>query len=185
MPRIPPLPPEDWDAELRAILERRPAPARVPLGAHNIFSTLARHQGLFTAWMPFAGYMLAGGVLSSRERELLILRTGYNCGSDYEWAQHVRIALAVGIDREEIDRVVRGPGADGWGEQERALLQAADELHRDAKISQATWTQLSSHFDEQGLIEIPILVGQYHLVAFALNSLEVELEEGLEGLPGQ
>jgi 4-carboxymuconolactone decarboxylase len=135
--------------------------------------------------MPFAGYMLAGGVLSARQRELLILRTGYNCGSDYEWAQHVRIALAVGIGREEIDRVVQGPSAEGWGEQERALLQAADELHRDAKISQGTWTQLSSSFDERGLIEIPILVGQYHLVAFALNSLEVELEEGLEGLPGK
>ena len=28
-----------------------------------------------------------------------------------------------------------------------------------------------------------MLVGHYHLVAYALNSLEVELDEGLEGLP--
>jgi hypothetical protein len=33
------------------------------------------------------------------------------------------------------------------------------------------------------MIEIAMLVGHYHMVAFALNSLEVELDEGLEGLP--
>lgn len=184
MARIPPLQPDEWDLEVRAILERRPAPAQVALGEHNIFSTLARHKALFTAWLPFAGYLLGRGTLSARERELLILRTAHNCGSDYEWGQHVRIALAVGISRGEVDRITQDPSAAGWSEQERTLLQAADELHRDAKISEATWTRLAAAFDDQGLIEIPILVGQYHLVAFALNSLEVELDEGLEGLPG-
>jgi hypothetical protein len=28
-----------------------------------------------------------------------------------------------------------------------------------------------------------MLIGQYHMVAFALNSLGVELDEGLEPLP--
>ena len=30
-----------------------------------------------------------------------------------------------------------------------------------------------------------MLVGHYHLVAYALNSLEVELDDGLEGLPSR
>ena len=185
MPRISPLQQDDWDAELRAILERRPAPAHVALGEHNIFSTLARNKALFTAWMPFAGHLLSRGVLPGRERELLILRTGYNCGSDYEWGQHVRIGLAAGLSRAEIDRIAVGPSAAEWSPEDRALLQAADELHRDAKISDATWARLAASFDEQALIEITVLVGQYHLVAFALNSLEVELDEGLEGLPSE
>jgi hypothetical protein len=29
-----------------------------------------------------------------------------------------------------------------------------------------------------------MLIGQYHMVAFALNSLGVELDDGLEALPG-
>ena len=29
-----------------------------------------------------------------------------------------------------------------------------------------------------------MLIGQYHMVAFTLNSLGVEQDEGLEGLPG-
>lgn len=183
MARIPPLPPEQWDEELSAILERKPAPAQVALGEHNIFSTLARNKELFKLWMRFAGYLLGRGALTPRARELLILRTGYNCGSDYEWGQHVRIALAVGMQRDEIERVAQGPDAGAWSEEERTLLRAADELHRDSKISAETWAQLAASFDEQGLIEITMLVGNYHLVAFALNSLEVELDDGLEGLP--
>jgi len=183
MPRIQPLPPEQWDAEQRAILERRTPGGQVALGELNIFSTLARHPELFAVWMPFGGYLLGRGVLPGRQRELLILRTAYNCGSDYEWGQHVRIAGLLGMARDEIDRIPAGPSAPGWSDEDRSLLQAADELHRDAKISSATWAELASGFDEPALIEIPMLVGEYHMVAFALNSVEVDLDEGVEGLP--
>ncbi len=183
MSRIPPLPEPDWDDELRAILQARPPGLDSRLGDNNIFPTFARHKGLFKAWLPFAGFLLGGGVLSARERELLILRTGHNCTSAYEWGQHVRISEDIGISHEEILRVAEGPDAAAWPPAEASLLRAADELHEHSKISDDTWTALGDSHDERGLIEIAILVGHYHLVAFALNSLEVELDEGLEGLP--
>src|SRR5262249_14956821 len=97
--------------------------------------------------------------------------------------QHVRIGAAAGLSREEIMRVAAGPDARGWSAQDTALLRAADELHAQAKISEATWGLLRERFEEAALIEIAMLVGHYHMVAFALNSLEVDLDEGLEGLP--
>jgi 4-carboxymuconolactone decarboxylase len=183
MPRVPPLAESEWSEELRRILDRRPPGIELRLGDNNIFTTLARHPDLFRAWLPFGGFLLGGGVLPARERELLILRTGFNCASDYEWGQHVRIAEQIGIGSEEIARVAAGPHAAGLSPEDAVLLRAADELHADAKISEQTWQQLSEGYDERGLIEIAILVGQYHMVAFALNSLEVELDEGLQGLP--
>jgi alkylhydroperoxidase family enzyme len=184
MPRIPPLPEDEWGDEVRPILEAEPNTLTGRLGDNNIFATLARHPGLFKAWLPFGGFLLGGGVLPARERELLILRTGFNCGSPYEWGQHVRISEeGLGMPREEVLRVAEGPDAEGWSEADAALLRAADELHADAKIGDATWAALARTYDERGLIEIAMLVGHYHLVAFALNSLGVELDEGLEGLP--
>jgi 4-carboxymuconolactone decarboxylase len=165
------------------VLGVRPPAFDTRLGENNIFSTLARHTDLFRAWLPFGGFLLGGGVLPARERELLILRTGWNCSSPYEWGQHVRISESLGIEREEIERVAAGPDADGWSAGEATLLRAADELHEQAKISDGTWERLAETYDERGLIEITMLVGHYHMVAFALNSLEVELDEGLEGLP--
>lgn len=165
MARIDPLPEDQLGDELPE-----------PLRSLNIFRTLARHPDLFKAWMPFGGYLLTAGTLSPRDRELLILRTAVNCRSSYEWGQHVQISLGVGIDRETIDRV-----ADG--REDSPLLRAADELHETARISDDTWEELAETYDERQLIEIPMLVGQYHMVAFALNSLGVEQDEGLEGLP--
>ena len=95
----------------------------------------------------------------------------------------MRIAEALGMDRAEIMRVADGPQADAWSAADAALLRAADELHERAKISDGTWARLAESYDERSLIELTMLVGHYHLVAYALNSLEVELDEGLDGLP--
>lgn len=185
MPRIPPLPEPEWQDDIRSILQARPPALNSRLGDNNIFSTLARHPDLFRAWLRFGGFLLGAGVLPARERELLILRTGHNCGSDYEWGQHVRISEGLGMTREEILRVAAGPDAAGLSQEDAVLLRAADELHARSKIADGTWAQLAESHDERGLIEIPILVGHYHLVAYALNSLEVELDDGLEGLPAR
>jgi 4-carboxymuconolactone decarboxylase len=185
MPRIPPLPDENWDEELEAILGRRSPGLAGRLGDNNIFPSLARHKDLFRAWLPFGTHLLYRGTLPSRERELLILRTALNCGSAFEWGQHVRIAESIGVSNAEIRRRAAGPDAAGWSVADAALLRAADELHHNAKISDRTWAELAGTYDERGLIEITMLVGHYHVVAFALNCLEVELDDGLESLPDQ
>lgn len=178
-PRIPALPAADRDDQAQELLG---GVGGLTGPASNIFDTLVRHPGLFRKWLPFGGKLLSGK-LPARDRELLILRTGWLCRSAYEWGQHVLIARSVGITDEEIARVVQGSDAPGWDPFERALLMAADELHDDACISDATWAALAERYDERQLIELPMLVGHYHMVAFTLNSLGVTREEGVPGLP--
>ena len=148
----------------------------------NIFSTLVQAPGLFRRWLPFGGKLLSGK-LPARDRELLILRTAWNCRAGYEWGHHVAIGLESGLTRQEVDRVPDGPAAN-WPTPDALLLQAADELHAEQRMSDATWEGLSSRYDTQQLIELPMLVGHYHLVAMTLNTLGVELEPGYEDLPG-
>ncbi len=179
-PRIAPLPPEDRDPRLDDVM----ALLRAPDGGElNIFTTLARHPKLFRKWSDFGGVLLAGGLLLPRDRELLVLRTGWNCRSPYEWGQHVLIGLRSGLSQEEIDRIADGPDAVGWSAADATLLRAADELHGEFRIGDATWAALAERYDEQQLIEVCMLVGQYHLVAFTLNSLGVEPEAGLPPMP--
>lgn len=179
-PRIPPLPREERSPEVEELL----AGARVGRDDDlNIFATLVRHPRLAKRWLAFAGTILLRGELPPRDRELLILRTAYRCRADYEWGQHTRIGRQAGLGDDEIGRVPGGPDADGWSPFDAALLRAADELHDGAVISEPTWAVLAERYDERQLIEVPMLVGQYHLVAFTLNSLGVEPEPGVEGLP--
>jgi 4-carboxymuconolactone decarboxylase len=181
-PRIPPLPPEEQDEPTRELL----AQVRIADAPHaptaNIFSTLVRHPGLFRRWLPFGGKLLAGK-LPARDRELLILRTGWLCQAEYEWAQHTIIGRAVGLSEAEIDRIREGPEAAGWDSSEATLLRAADQLHASARIDDSTWDELAARYDEAQLIEVPMLVGAYHMVAFTLNSLGVPLEPGVAGFP--
>jgi alkylhydroperoxidase family enzyme len=179
-PRIPPLPPDEQDEQARELLGAASAPGAP---ASNIFTTFVRHPFLFRKWLPFGGKLLAGK-LPARDRELLILRTGWRCGSPYEWGQHVLIARQCGITDEEIERVKAGPDAPGWSSDDAALVRAADELHDDHVIGDATWAALSGRYDERQLIEVPMVVGHYHLVAFTLNSLGVQREPGVPGLDG-
>jgi 4-carboxymuconolactone decarboxylase len=188
-PRISPLPESEWSDGQRELLDAilldtfgSPAPD-VPRSDDNVFTTLVRHEGLFKVWLRFGGFLLSRGELPARERELLILRAGFNCGSDYEWGQHARLAEKLGLPREEIDRVAAGPDAEGWSEADSTLLRAADELHEAAKISDETWALLAETYGERALIEIPMVVGHYTMLAFALNSLGVAPDDGLEPLP--
>ena len=148
----------------------------------NLFATLAHHPKLLKRWAAFGGTLLFGGALPARDREILILRTAVRCGAEYEWGQHVGLGLHAGLSPEEIERIA-GDDREGWSELEIALLDAADELHTGSVISDATWQRLAAMYDYPQLIEVCMVVGQYHLAAFTLNSLGVEPEPGAPGLP--
>ena len=178
-PRVPPLPVDQIDPELRKSLALGDPPGPVL----NIFRTLAQHPKLMKRWLVFGSHVLGRSTLPPRERELVILRIGWLCRSAYEWGQHVKIGELVGLTPAEIERIPRGADGPGWSELDRALLRATDELHADAFISDATWAALSKHLDTRQLIDLVFAVGQYNLVSMALNTLGVQPEPGLPPLP--
>ena len=179
-PRVEPLPESEWSDELRDLLGNL---ARIDGRVINIFATLAHHPKLLKRWLVFGNHVLAKQTLSRRDREIAILRIGWLCRAEYEWAQHVVIARGAGLDDDDIERITRGPDAPGWSPAEEAILRATDELHADAMIGDATWKALSRHFERQQVMDLVFTVGQYNLVSMALNSFGVQLDPGLDGFP--
>jgi 4-carboxymuconolactone decarboxylase len=152
------------------------APDGSPL---NIFATLAHHPALLRRWLVFAAHVLAKNSLTPRDRELLILRAGWRCRSQYEFSQHAVIALRSNITEEEVQRTKLPVGDGGWADHDAALLSAADELHDDACISDETWATLASSLSGQQMLDVIFTVGNYHTVSFALNSCGVQLDDGV------
>jgi 4-carboxymuconolactone decarboxylase len=145
----------------------------------NIFGTLAHHPDLLRRWLVFAAHVLSKSTLVPRDRELLILRTGWNCRSRYEFAQHVQIGRACGITEHDLRAVRAGPDAPGWNDRERVLLRAADELHAASSLSDATWAALCADHTVEQVLDMIATVGNYHLVAMFLNATRVELDAGI------
>jgi 4-carboxymuconolactone decarboxylase len=177
-PRIPPLSPDERDERADELLAEVGAPVQ---SAGNLFNTLIRHPGLFRRWLPFGGKLLVGR-LPDRDRELLILRTAWHCGSDYEWTQHVPIAGGAGVTPAEIERlrVADAPTDPAWAPFDATLIRAVDELHGSSCLGDTTWAALAERYDDRQLIEVPMVVGHYHLLAFTLNSLGIQVEADAE-----
>lgn len=182
-PRIEPVDLDRLDADQRAAL----APfldtdvGRVGGGrVLNIFRTLAHAPRALTAFLGWGSYILSKrNTLSARDRELVILRTGYMCRSGYEWTQHKRIGLECELTETEIERIKAGPDADGWSAIDRAMLRAVDELVADHFVTDATWAALAP-LGDKGRMDLVFTVGQYTQVSMILNSFGIQVEAGWE-----
>jgi 4-carboxymuconolactone decarboxylase len=171
--RIPPVAPEDRTPQQRRLLE----PVQ-GADAANVFATLVAHPKLFEAWLPFCLYLLRCPDFSARHREMVILRTAWLCGANYEWAHHVGFAREAGLSEDEIC-ALSGEGSD-WTAEECTLLDAVDELHAYHTLSDETWNRLARFLSADQLITLPMLVGQYTMLAGTLNALHVAIDDGVD-----
>jgi hypothetical protein len=114
---------------------------------------------------------------------MLILRIGWLCHAEYEFGQHTLMGKKEGLTDEEILRITKGPDDPEWSKFDAALIRAVDELYYDAIISNDTWKVLSEQYNEKQIMDVIFTVGDYNLVSWALNSMGVQLEEGVPGFP--
>lgn len=178
-PRIQPLPESEWNETQREILSTFGQRAQ----SLNVFTTIARHEELARDWFEFTRQLLGETSLPLRDRELVILRTGWLCQSEYEWGQHSLIALNAGLSEEEVLRVATGPDAAGWNDQDSLLLRAVDELSENKFVSDASWSGLAEIYSEKQMIDLVFTVGQYTMLSMALKTFGVQLDGGLAGFP--
>lgn len=174
-PRIAPLPPGEENDAQAAVL----APFVARKADYNIFRTMARHPGALDRFLKWGNYILSQhNSLAPRTRELAILRTGFNCGSGYEWAQHVVIGRQTGLSDDEVARIKRGADT-GWSAEDAAVIAACDDLTADFFVSDAHWAALAAHFSTEQCMDLVYTVGQYSQVSMLLNSFGVQLDPGL------
>jgi alkylhydroperoxidase family enzyme len=176
-PRIQPLEEDRFDAGAREFLAVVEGPGGRKGGTRlNVIKTLARHPDLAKSYFEFGRYIIGRNSLPNRIRELATLRTALLYGSEYEWRQHSRSAMAKGMPAEDVEAVRLGAGAPNWTEAERAVLAACDQLHATADLDDVAWQSLAAHLDEKQLMDLLFTVGCYAGLAMALNAMRVQPE---------
>ncbi|MES2895822.1 MAG: carboxymuconolactone decarboxylase family protein [Pseudomonadota bacterium] len=172
-PRIAPVQDADLTPDQKEIL--------APMGDRvlNIFRTMVQAPKAAKGFLAWGNYVLSRrNDLPAREREIVILRIGYLCKSGYEWTQHHTIGLREGLTAAEIEAIKQGGDAPNWSPADRALLNAADELHKDQFITDGTWAALTRHFSDKQCMDVVFTAGQYTQVSMILNSFGVQLDAG-------
>ncbi|MDQ3934395.1 MAG: carboxymuconolactone decarboxylase family protein [Actinomycetota bacterium] len=171
MARLPYVDPERAPEPVRRALERVP-----PL---NIFRMTANASTAFRPWLAFGGALLSSLELDARLRELVILHVGRLSGAEYEWVQHVPIALAVGAGEEDVAAVERGElDAECLGPAVGAALRFTSEVVRDVRASDEAFEAVREHLSPREVIELLLVIGQYMTVARIALNADIEIDEG-------
>ncbi|MDA3038834.1 MAG: carboxymuconolactone decarboxylase family protein [Actinomycetota bacterium] len=147
----------------------------------NIFQVLSHHPKMMKRFNQFGGFILNKGLLPAREREIVILRVGWNAQALYEFGQHTDIGLRCGLTTEEIAGLA---GADhAWSNDDRLLIALADDLCADDCVTDATYAGLVERWNEAELMELVVTAGFYRMVSGFLNTFGIQLDEGVPGWP--
>ena len=177
--RIPRLPVEESKAAADA--------AGVPdyMAELSIFRVLLNHPALARAVHDLLATMLWHGALEPRLRELVIMRIGWLTACDYEWTQHWRVALGLGISEDDLLGVRDWAAHEAFRGPERAVLAATDDVVRGGAVSAATWATCERELgtDRAVLIELVTAIGTWRMIATLLHSLEIPLEDGVSSWP--
>ena len=161
----------------------RPRIAPVDGPGLRVSRTIRRHAQVAETWGGNTEYVNRRSPLTPGERELLILRIGWNCQSEYEWARHVGdVGRARDYGLVPL-WIAEGPESPRWEPYQVALLQAADELYRHANVSEETWSTLAEMYDTHRLISIVMTVSTYRFVSMMLNAFGVQLRPDDERFP--
>lgn len=170
-PRIEPAVPPFAEA-VKTTLERLMPPGVPPL---VLFTTLARSERAFSRFM--AAGLLDKGPLSLREREIMIDRTCARTGSEYEWGVHIALfAERAGLPKDQVAATASAGVSEVWPERERLIVRLADELHDTSTVSNSLWGEVARTFSVEQILELILLAGFYHTVAYLTNGLKLPLE---------
>lgn len=188
-PRIAPLEPPYEPETAESLAKWMPPGSKIePL---KLFRTLARNPEISSRLRALgSGILGPRSLIAPREREILIDRTAALCGCEYEWGVHAAaFGEAVGLTPEALRATAGGTPSDGvpsdpaWTERDALLVRLADELHQTAHVSDALWSALAAQWDTTQLIELLIIAGMYHTIAYVANGAQVALEDWAARFP--
>ncbi|MDH5578830.1 MAG: carboxymuconolactone decarboxylase family protein [Betaproteobacteria bacterium] len=141
----------------------------------NLYRALGNHAPLAAAWTEFARAIRYESRTPRTLRELVILRGAQLMRSEYEWAQHLRMARKAGVPEAQIAALAGWRDSDAFDAREKAALLLAEAVTK-ADVSDAVYAAVSPHFDHATYVELAITAAFYAMVGRMLDAMRIQLE---------
>ena len=146
----------------------------------NLYRALGNAPKLAAAWTEFAQAIRADSATPRGLRELMILRGAQRSRSEYEWAQHLRMARDAGVSEAQIAALDAWRDSPLFDARERAAL-ALCEAVTAGSVPDAVYREATRHFSHAEYVELTLVAGFYSMVARVLDALAVPLDEDVAG----
>lgn len=171
---MPPLRPEETNAEARSFLARWTGGIFRNAEANPVLLTFAHHPALADAFSQLNIHLLSANTLPVKQRQIAIMRTAWLCKATYMWSSHLNTSVACGLSPEMFEPIKTGADHSYFTEFERAVVQATDELVNDRTLVDETWNALMREWSEQQMLDFLFTVGVYVTTAGVMRATGVQ-----------
>ena len=171
MARVPYVDAEDLPAEHRDLLV-----SQLQGTPRNVYRALGNNPAVLDGFRTFASALWAESGLSERRRELVIIAVANELSSDYEWHQHVRVALDAGVTPAEARAIASGD-LDDLDPVEADLVRYALAVVR-GEVDDGIHETVAKRVDAGTIVGVATLAATYLHVARLLDAFDVEIEAG-------
>jgi 4-carboxymuconolactone decarboxylase len=112
--------------------------------------------------------------------EFAILIIGRQWRSQVEWFAHAPLAAKAGLSANVLAELKEGKRPTGMAEDEAVIYDFVTELTTTKKVSDVTFARAKKLFNDQQIVDLTAVAGNYVMVAMMLAMAEETVPPGKE-----
>lgn len=142
---------------------------------HGPGSVLAHVPELSKRATALNQYLRNDSSLPKRVQELTMLVTAREMDCQHIWNAHAASARQAGVSDDIIDALREEDDLADLAPDEEAVVNYARAILRNHYASRGAFQAALEQFGKQGLVELTMLVGNYTMLALAINAFDTDL----------
>jgi len=178
--RFPTIPPADYTPAQQQAAADFLAARKIPV--FGPFEPLMYSPEVMTLARSMGDYLRYKSGIGTTLSELVIMITAREWSQDFEWSFHKPIALKAGVPAAVIDALQEGRRPDPMTADEAIVYDVTMELHRNHRVSDATFARAVARFGRPAVVDMIGVAGYYTFLAMQLNAAQYKSADGA-GIP--
>ncbi len=152
----------------------------------NMFRVMAHRPEIFATMQAHFGAVLNTGTVSTKLKELIIVRTSQVNQTPYCLASHTILARSLGWNDDQLAHLAEWRDRADFSPAEKAALRLAETMTRDAHaVSDEQFAELRSFYSEGEIVELMCAIGLFNYFNRFNDALKMEPTKPGEGGPGE
>jgi uncharacterized peroxidase-related enzyme len=148
----------------------------------NMFRVMAHRPEIFSTMQAHFGAVLNTGTVSTKLKELIIVRTSQVNDTPYCLASHTILARTLGWTDDQLTNLAGWQKRSDFTPAEKAALRLAETVTRNAHaITDEQFAELRGYYSEGEIVELLCAIGLFNYFNRFNNALQMEPTKPGEG----
>ena len=148
----------------------------------NMFRVMAHRPEIFATMQAHFGAVLNTGTVSTKLKELIIVRTSQVNDTPYCLASHTILARGLGWTDDQLGHLADWAKRDDFTSAEKAALRLAETVTREAHaVTDEQFAELRTFYSEGEIVELLCAIGLFNYFNRFNNALQMQPTKPGEG----